>query len=75
MQLVGLILLIASSWYLWKLTNNFLDEKTTKEIKNNIKNYRSKFIKLKNSFSKEKFQEAWKEYKSDGGTLANKEKE
>ena len=26
MQLLGLILLLASSWYLWKLTSNFLDE-------------------------------------------------
>ena len=36
MQLLGLILLAASSWYLWKLTSKFLDEPTKNELKNSF---------------------------------------
>jgi len=36
MQLLGLILLAASSWYLWKLTSKFLDEPTKKELSNSF---------------------------------------
>ena len=56
MQLLGLILLLASSWYLWKLTSNFLDEPTKKELTNSLNNLKNKcfkaaeFLELKNPF-------------------------
>ena len=74
MQLLGLILLIASSWYLWKLTSNFLDEPTKKELSNNFNDLKNKFQKSKQSFSKAKLGEAWEKYKEEGGALSNKEK-
>ncbi len=67
MQLLGLILLLASSWYLWKLTSNFLDEPTKKELTNSIS-------EGKQNFSKAKLSEAWEKYKEEGGALSNKEK-
>ena len=36
-------LLAASSWYLWKLTSNFLDEPTKKELSNSFNNIKKKF--------------------------------
>ena len=51
MQLLGLILLIASSWYLWKLTSNFLDEPTKKELTNSLNNLKNKFSEGKQNFS------------------------
>ena len=42
MQLLGLILLLASSWYLWKLTSNFLDEPTKKDLNNSFNNLKNK---------------------------------
>ena len=74
MQLLGLILLMASSWYLWKLTSNFLDEQTKKELSNNFNNLRNKFQESKQSFSKAKISEAWEKYKEEGGALSNKNK-
>tara|TARA_B100000902_G_C27175272_1_gene846030 strand:+ start:880 stop:1107 length:228 start_codon:yes stop_codon:yes gene_type:complete len=74
MQLLGLILLLASSWYLWKLTSNFLDEPTKKEISNSFENFKSKFINTKQLFSKDKINEAWERYKEEGGALSNKDK-
>ena len=74
MQLLGLILLIASSWYLWKLTSNFLDEPTKKELSNSFNELKNKFQKSKQSFSKAKLGEAWEKYKEEGGALSNKEK-
>ena len=74
MQLLGLILLLASSWYLWKLTSNFLDEPTKKELSNSFKNLKNKFQESKQSFSKEKISEAWGKYKDEGGFLSNKDK-
>ena len=62
MQLLGLILLAASSWYLWKLTSNFLDEPTKKELSNSFNNLKNKFQESKQSFSKEKISEAWEKY-------------
>ena len=74
MQLLGLILLLASSWYLWKLTSDFLDEPTKKELTNSFNNLKDKFSERKKNFSKAKISEAWEKYKQEGGALANKEK-
>ena len=74
MQLLGLTLLAASSWYLWKLTSNFLNEPTKKEILNGIKNLKQKFNESKQNFSKAKISEAWKNYKEEGGALSNNDK-
>ena len=74
MQLLGLILLLATSWYLWKLTSNFLDEPTKKELTNNFNNLKNKFSEGKRNFSKAKIIEAWEKYKKESGTLSNKEK-
>ena len=74
MQLLGLILLLASSWYLWKLTSNFLDEPTKKELANSFNNLEDKFSEVKKNFSKAKISEAWEKYKAEGGALSNKEK-
>ena len=63
MQLLGLILLLASSWYLWKLTSNFLDEPTKKELTNSFNNLKNKFSEGKQNFSKEKISEAWENTK------------
>jgi len=74
MQLLGLILLIASSWYLWKLTSKFLDEPTKKELSNSFNNLVNRFNETKQSFSKAKISEAWDKYKEEGGALSNKDK-
>ena len=74
MQLLGLILLLASSWYLWKLTPNFLDEPTKKELTNSLNNLKNRFSEGKKNFSKAKINEAWEKYKEEGGALSNKEK-
>ena len=74
MQLLGLILLLASSWYLWKLTSNFLDERTKKELTNSFNNLKNKFSEGKKNFSKAKLRDALEKYKEDGGALFNKEK-
>ena len=74
MQLLGLILLIASSWYLWKLTSKFLDEPTKKELLNGFNDLKNKFQETKKSFSKAKLSEAWEKYKEEGGALSNKDK-
>tara|TARA_B100001109_G_C18727022_1_gene410062 strand:+ start:559 stop:786 length:228 start_codon:yes stop_codon:yes gene_type:complete len=74
MQILGLILLIASSWYLWKLTSNFLDEPTKTEISNSFKDLKNKFSEGKKNFSKAKLTEAWEKYKEEGGALTNKDK-
>ena len=74
MQLLGLILLLASSWYLWKLTSNFFDESTKKELLSSFKNLKNKFSEGKQNFSKEKIREAGGKYKEEGGALSNKEK-
>ena len=74
MQLLGLILLAASSWYLWKLTSKFLDEPTKKELLNGFNDLKTKFQETKKSFSKAKLSEAWEKYKEEGGVLSNKDK-
>ena len=74
MQLLGLILLLASSWYLLKLTSNFLDESTKKELTNSLNNLKNKFSEGKQNFSKAKISEAWEKYKEEGGVFSNKDK-
>jgi len=74
MQLLGLILLAASSWYLWKLMSKFLDEPTKKELSNSFNDLKNKFQESKQSFSKAKISEAWEKYKQEGGALSNKDK-
>ena len=74
MQLLGLILLLASSWYLWKLTSNFLDESTKKELSNSFKNLKNKLSDGKQNFSKAKITKAWEKYKEEGGALSNQDK-
>ena len=66
--------LLASSWYLWKLTSNFLDEPTKKELTNSFNNLKNKISEGKQNFSKAKLSEAWEKYKEEGGALSNKEK-
>ena len=74
MQLLGLILLAASSWYLWKLTSKFLDEPTKKELSNSFNGLKNKLKENKESFSKAKISKAWDKYKEEGGALSNKDK-
>jgi len=74
MQLLGLILLLASSLYLWNLTSNFLDEPTKKELTNSFNNLKNKFSEGKQNFTKAKLIEAWEKYIEEGGALSNKEK-
>ena len=74
MQLLGLILFAASSWYLFKLTSNFLDEPTKKELSNSLNNLKNKFQESKQIFSRAKISAAWEKYKEEGGALSNKDK-
>ena len=74
MQLLGLVLLLASSWYLWKLTSRFLDEPTKKDLSNSFNKLKNKFNDSKQIFSKAKIIEAWEKYKKEGGALSNKNK-
>ncbi len=74
MQLLGLILLAASSWYLWKLTSKFLDEPTKKELSNSFNGLKNKLKESKENFSKAKISEAWDKYKEEGGALSNTNK-
>ena len=74
MQLLGLILLVASSWYLWKLSSKFLDEPTKKEISNSFNNLKKKLNQGKQNFSKANIRQAWDKYKEEGGALSKKEK-
>ena len=74
MYFLGLILLLASSWYLWKLTSNFLDEPTKKELSNNFNSIKNNLNETKQIFSKAKIAEAWGKYKEESGDLSNKDK-
>ena len=74
MYFLGLILLLASSWYLWKLTSNFLDEPTKKELSNNFNSIKNNLNEKKQIFSKAKIAEAWGKYKEESGDLSNKDK-
>ena len=73
MQLLGLILLIASSWYIWKLSSNFLDEETKEGLNNDFKLFKNKFIETKNNFSKNKIEQLWKKYKEEEKSLTKKD--
>ena len=72
MQILGLLLLVASSWYIWKLTSNFLDEPTKKSISKDLQKINTTFKEIKKVFSKKFIQEAWNKYKEEDGVLANK---
>ena len=63
MQVLGLILLLATSWYLFKVTSKFLDGQTKKEMTNSINTRKKKLNESKQIFSKEKIRKAWKKYK------------
>ena len=58
MQLFGLILLLATTWYLFKITSKFLDEPTKKDISNSFNILKNKLNERKQNFSKEKTKEA-----------------
>lgn len=74
MQLLGLILLLATTWYLVKITSNFLDEPTKKDISNSFNILKNKLNERKQNFSKAKIKEAWDKYKEDGRVLFNRDK-
>tara|TARA_B100000963_G_scaffold92624_1_gene79726 strand:- start:7256 stop:7480 length:225 start_codon:yes stop_codon:yes gene_type:complete len=74
MQLIGLILLIATSWYIWKLTSNFLDEQTKTELDENYELFKKQLSALKEKFSKENLILLWEKYKEERNTLSSKEK-
>ena len=72
MQLIGLILLLASSWYIWKLTSKFLDEPTKKELSDNYEIFTKQFEDLKNRFSKENLTKIWEKYKEERSSTNDK---
>ena len=74
MQIIGLILLVASSWYIWKLSSNFLDEKTKKEIDDNFELFKKQLIELKNRFSKDNLKLIWEKYKNERDTVSSEDK-
>ena len=65
MQLLGLILLIASSWYIWKLSTNFFDDETKEGFSNDFKLFKNKINETKNNFSMDKLEALWKKYKEE----------
>ena len=65
MQLLGLILLIASSWYIWKLSTNFFDDDTKEGFSNDFKLFKNKINETKNNFSMDKLEALWKKYKQE----------
>tara|TARA_Y100001933_G_C18665291_1_gene424527 strand:+ start:185 stop:409 length:225 start_codon:yes stop_codon:yes gene_type:complete len=65
MQLIGLILLIATTWYIFKLTSNFLDDQTKKEIDDNFELLVKQFNELKKRFSKDNLKLIWEKYKEE----------
>ena len=71
MQLLGLILLLATTWYLVKITSRFLDEATKKEITTSFNKLKYKLTESKDIFSKAKLRKAWDKYKEEGGVLFN----
>ena len=73
MQLLALVILLASSWYLLKLINNFLDEPTKKTIAINLSKSKDNLKKIKLIFKKETLDKAWAKYKQERGALANKD--
>ena len=73
MQIIGLILLIATSWYIIKLTSNFLDDQTKKELDENYEVFKKQFNDLKNRFSKENLKLIWEKYKEERKTITSKD--
>ena len=68
MQLLGLILLVGTSWYIWKLSSNFFDDQTKKEISDNYGVFQKQFNELKKRFSKENLNKVWEKYKKDSSS-------
>ena len=73
MQIIGLILLIATSWYIFKLTSNFLDDQTKKELDENFELFKKQFKDLKNRFSKDNLKLIWEKYKEERKTSTTKD--
>ena len=73
MQLIGLILLIATSWYILKLTSNFLDDQTKQELDANFELFKKQFKDLKSRFSKDNLKLIWEKYKEERKTLTTKD--
>ena len=73
MQLIGLILLIATSWYILKLTSNFLDDQTKKELDENFELFKKNFNDLKNRFSKDNLKLIWEKYKEERQSVTTKD--
>tara|TARA_Y100000589_G_C26835661_1_gene499869 strand:- start:151 stop:378 length:228 start_codon:yes stop_codon:yes gene_type:complete len=74
MQILGLILLIATSWYIWKLSSNFLDEKTKKELDDNFQLFKKQLDELKQKFSQDNLKIIWEKYKEERDTLSSNNK-
>lgn len=70
MRLIGLLILLASSWYLFKLSSNFFDQPTREKLSNSINNIKDRINKIMESFSKDKLNKLWEKYKQEGGSLA-----
>ena len=73
MQIIGLILLIATSWYILKLTSNFLDDQTKKELDENFELFKKQFKDLKSRFSKDNLKLIWEKYKEERKTIITKD--
>ena len=73
MQLLGLILLIASSWYIWKLSTNFFDDETKEGFNNDFKLFKNKVNETKNNFSIDKLNALWKKYKEEDKSATKKD--
>ena len=75
MEILGLLTLLLSSWYIWKLTNNFLDEQTKNNLANEFNILKLKFKEISKIFTKRLIKEAWEKYKEEDGVLANKKQD
>ena len=73
MQIIGLILLIATSWYIFKLTSNFLDDQTKRELDENYELFKKQFKDLINRFSKDNLKLIWEKYKEERKTSTTKD--
>ena len=73
MQIIALILLIATSWYILKLTSNFLDDQTKQELDANFELFKKQFKDLKSRFSKDNLKLIWEKYKEERKTLTTKD--
>ena len=73
MQIIGLILLIATRWYIFKLTSNFLDDQTKKELDENYELFKKQFNDIKQRFSKDNLKLIWEKYKEERKTIKSKD--